>query len=1101
MSISFTPGVYKDRADLQRQLDKYYKQLSLQASNNAKIKDIDNNSITRAELKLAPQFTQRNSEDRLKDSSYQRQLAYQKLASIFSPTDTDALLGDLIAKDEILLFNTYADKFFDDYKINENTTTNLFLTNWKLFQQKLNSSDVSMLGNTLTDIKSILEGSQGKLQEAIEEIKRSSLSANEKSDAIKDILMTTYVRGQKKLNDILDSINASSLSANEKSDAIKDILMTTYVRGQKKLNDILDSIKESSLTANEKSEAIKDILTSSYVRNQKKLNEIVAAINTSSLTASERADAIKTAIEVSSLTASEKADAIAANLGKVEAQLGVDSGLSPDALQLALKLAALDNKEVDGAYKATFPQGVPEVPSLYRGQLRYVSKFRFPSDNDEDTMMKRNAILLNSFPDVRDIDWNKIVESQVSFRERQNRNAQELLNESKRTTAVIGNEMQETQRLLKENGVEAKETKQVLQLLRHSNVDQLRELNDSIRDNGLHSRETNKILNVMQEEQKVQTGVLKDLRQGMADVKNILLDNGVTARDTNEILAGLRATTQNGMDQIAARLVDLNVSQGQAQQILMIIGAQLQRFRQSSSDHMKDVKRLLRSNDLQNEEQKQILESIRDVQEQQRQIIYNGLIAAGATTQEITEILRQMQTTAAPVDEQPNTTTIPNNPRDYFRAWVTGFTPNEIKRSFDEVFADDNQVLVYDHQGEIESLRKDLVRSHYYQAMALTLAEFPDATYEDFARMPNIRQRDSSASRRRRPSASTIQTDTTTGSQASAIMEQAMEDVMAGRYNRARQSLASVQFENLDDREQDLYDQILHTLNQRANLNLDPIPEEPASPPQYEADEKKAEEMKFQQRLAEQELERFRNDYRNKVQRTYRSDLTKEFNDLFPDRNDDVYIWHDSENRPVRVKKNSIEGKYYKKIEAILLHKYPLANLSNMDIPDRARGEGLKKIPRRKELGRYKIHIPSLQKGYLYIQYPSSWRIKHFPKQKISSDMCSMMWDLVDEKQFDKKKYNKLAAPERKLYDEIITLTRVKPNEIAGLGMHKTLTDKDRDACLKKLKILTGEISSGNHGKKTIKELKLLLLKMIDKGYISRLDANKLMYQIMVVDE
>jgi len=796
MSIAFTVGSYKDRADLQRQLDKYYKQLSLQASNNAKIKDIDNNSITRAELQLAPQFSQRNSEDKLKDSSYQRQLAYQKLSTIFSPKDVDSVMGDLIAKDEILLFNTYADKFFDDYKISANTTINMFLTNWKLFQEKLNNSDISTLGSTLTDIKSILEGSQDKLQEAIDEIKRSSLAAGEKSDAIKDILMTTYVRGQKKLNEILDAINVSSLAAGEKSDAIKDILMTTYVRGQKKLNDILDAINASSLAAGEKSALIGDMLTTVYVRNKEKLDEIISAINASSLVASEKATAIKTAIESSSLTASQKADAITGHLGRVEAHLGGDSGLSPDALKLALKLVDLDNKEVEEAYKDTFPKGVADVPSLYRGELRFVSKFRYPTDNDEDTMMKRNAILLNSFPDIRNIDWGQIANSKGSFRSRQNRNTEKLLG----ALTSVKDEMKVTQLLLAENGIKAGEIKQVLNLLRHSSEEQLQQLNDSIRENGIYARETS-------------------------------------------------------------------------------------------------------------------------------------------------EILREMQGNSPPEGAAQSA-------EDYYHE-ITGYS----------------------------------------------------------------------------------------------------EDA-----------------------------------------------------PEYDDEEKKAGEMALQNRDAREYLRNLINDFHQKSTSDFKRQITKLFNKELKDA-EYVPTWSDRENRSAVIRRGNA-GKYYKKIEAIILNRFPLATLlaselqrDGLFVPYRAEGTGIKmKIPRHKSAGRYLVHIPSLQKGYLYIQYPSAWRIKHFPKRAISSDMCDMVWDLVDDKQFNSKKYNKLKSEEKKLYDELIHMLRVPPEDVKGLRDHKKSTDKERDKCLKKLKILTGEINSGNHSKKTIKELKVLLLKMIDAGYISKAESNKIMYQIMVVD-
>ena len=108
---------------------------------------------------------------------------------------------------------------------------------------------------------------------------------------------------------------------------------------------------------------------------------------------------------------------------------------------------------------------------------------------------------------------------------------------------------------------------------------------------------------------------------------------------------------------------------------------------------------------------------------------------------------------------------------------------------------------------------------------------------------------------------------------------------------------------------------------------------------------------------------------------------------------------------------------------------------------------------------------------------------------------------MVDDKEFDSKLYKKLKAEEKKLYDEVVHMIRIPVNEIKGLGLHKKMTDVERDQCMKRLKILSGEIMAGSNSKKTIKDLKILVLKMLDKGYISRADANKIIYNVLAMEE
>lgn len=950
MSISFTPGVYKDRADLQRQLDKYYKQLSLQASNNAKIKDIDNSSITRAELQLAPQFSQRNSEDKLKDSSYQRQLAYQKLSTIFSPKDVDAVLGDLIAKDEILLFNTYADKFFDDYKISANTTINMFLTNWKLFQEKLNSSDISTLGTTLTDIKSILENELTSEAGIPSEVAAFAQDLWKMDNKAMEAQFSAAFEGSALVMGFDSSGKLTQINKYTLTNSEADM-------NKKRIALLIQKFPEFDFSSFD-SRKFKKIMNSL----RQEMGRTAQTANENAQTANKNAQTINKSIQ-----------GLNQGLNSLLEQFITDPEIPLDIRDYTYDLLQMDNKDVDVEFLKTF-EGRSLVPAFdASGRVIQINKYTIDTHSDADTNKKRMAILINRYPDFdfRSIDFAKIIESKKRFKN-------SILDELKKTTTAansVKDEIKITQLLLAENGIKAGEIKQVLKLLQHSNEEQLQELNDSIRENGVHARETSDILREIQSESP------------------------------------------------------------------------------PSSRRISEVKQ---------------------------------------------------------------------TPEDYLHE-ITGYSEDELKELFDAVFADKNKVpfLVGNKKEKID---KSLVQDFNTMAIALLLHKYPKPKDYKFLTLsfPQITPHNSP------PSSPSISPHARSRG-ASEILEQAIRDIESGRTDAARRSIGQINARDLSPVSRRTYEQIRNALNATSTLELDDLrrlplrgeekgnTQEPEqeffgteTPPEYDDGEKKAGEMDIQNREAREYLRDLINTFDQKDLGQFKRQVTAIFRNEFKDIKDTDYVrtWSDTEGRSVDIRKSGADRFYHKKIEAIILKLYPLANLNtevlrehDLFIPLREAGEGIKKkIPRHKSAGRYLVHVPSLQKGYLYIQYPSAWRIKHFPKRAISSDMCDMVWDLVDDKQFNSKKYGKLKAEEKKLYDEIITLIRVPPEEVKGLRDHKRVTDKERDQCMKKLKILTGEINSGNHSKKTIKELKVLLLKMIDAGYISKADSNKIMYQIMIVD-
>lgn len=893
MSISFTPGNYRTREELQKQLDFYYKQLSLASTNLAKSKDIDNGAITRAELRLAPQFTQKNSLDRLKDASYQRQLAYTTLSEVFSQQDTDAILSELMAKDEVILFNTYSKKFFEDYGVNANMSIPLFFSNWKLFQQKLDNADISSLGTTLTDIKTILESGNKTQAEIIDEIKKSSLSTKEKADAIETLMKMSN-----------------------------------------------------------------------------------------------------------------------SNLGKIYDQLAISYDLSnlPANIQNEIKrIDSLDEKTLDNELDYYFT-GNPHYPAIRNGNLVQIGKARATPNQ------KKMALLLAVYPNLRtDIDFSKFRESNLTFRDRMTQDSRNIMNE----------------------------------------------------------------LNNIQDEQKNQTGELISVNRNLQEVRgrihnlgNVLRDIGLSVNDTKELVSEFAQITDETLENIRNQLLNSRLSQTQTNQILMEIIQTLEDSNTSNETRLEEIRNILRNSGTTAIEQRSILQNILSAQNEQAKVLTNALKRAGFEANEIKQILVELLANS----NQPFIDEERNPEKDYLE--LVSLDLPQLKAEYDKHFLNVLNVPVlvstisdtppYNESVKVELIDKDSLTRKDDMAKAIVLSIYPELRSYDFAfDSENLGSQSS-----RKPS---------------EILHQAIQEIIAGDFDAGRRSFGEINPSRLNADARRAYNQIKATLEGREQIG----------DIRFRGDEK-------------QEIEKQTRDARNLITDLFNATnnkniITRYFNADFKQYNDDedVPSWDPLQRRTVAIRKGDAKTKYWRKVEAVVLYRYPLADLTNITIPYRMEGEGIKakKVPRHKPVGEYLIHIPSLQKGYLYIQYPSQWRIKHFPKKSISSLFQDLVWDLVDERKFDLAKYKKLKSEEQKLYDELIATIKIPKNEIKGLGTHKSLVDKDRDACLKKLKILTGEIHAGNNSKKIMKELKILLLKMIDKSYISRKDANKLIYDVMVIDE
>ena len=897
MSISWSLGTFKDRADEKQQLDRYFKMLSMQAEINAKQRDIENQAITRSDLRLDPVFTEKSSVDRMKDGSLQRELAYNRLKTIFSTTDTDSLLASLIAKDEVLLFNTYADKFFDEYRINDNISTSLFQTNWNLFLKKLSSAE--NIGNTLSDIKDILEGNRADTNQLLQDISASSLSTNEKLEAIREVAQESFVNGAK-LNDIIKDLKASGMSAADVQRIVANL--------SKEENKLVDFQDRQNVEI-EKNEAIK--------------------------------------------------------YGKELDALGVDGLID------AFKYFLDDNG---------FNRGRTSVITA-NGVQRSYPTFKLLQEPINLNYLK-SAMLLVKHPYIFDSQLSTLpIDEIVSLA-------------SYRGSTKRG---------------DVKVDKKPVTPIRSAPMQQYKEAAD------FYFKELNKL---KLEELKA----MYDAEFGQKDWIPTFSHEGKMISKRKDFL-------------------DLN---DRNNLINALVLKQFPKFNE------KDLSRPPQAPE-QETESAYFLNVIDKDEKELNDQFYQTF----KKERYIPVLFKEDDGSVRKIFVEK-----PEKAEEFNNEYVEDIRPMEkavalLMNRYKNLTAEELSRIIFDPQNiRFDQTRSSPARSQFARSLQSTPAS--------------------------RRSMRTPQTTPRTGAPTEELRQRVYEQLGGKPPEELRRDLTE-------------------------EFGQSELKEEPRWQFRQPTDKK---QMENDTRGARDYIAGLWN-MKGRGDQALKTYVTRNFNGVFANVPEDknIMVWSNRDKNAVGNQKGIIK-KYYKKIEALTLNRFPNADLTGISIPfeksaDHPYGLGLPKVqvPKHKAAGRYLVHIPSLQRGYLYIQYPSGWRIAHFKKQAISSDMQTMIWNMIDDKQFDSKLYKKLKADEKKLYDEVVHMIRVPVNEIKGLGMHKKLTDTERDHCIKRLKILTGEVMAGSNSKKTIKELKILVLQMLDKGYISRADFNKIIHQIMIVEE
>lgn len=151
------------------------------------------------------------------------------------------------------------------------------------------------------------------------------------------------------------------------------------------------------------------------------------------------------------------------------------------------------------------------------------------------------------------------------------------------------------------------------------------------------------------------------------------------------------------------------------------------------------------------------------------------------------------------------------------------------------------------------------------------------------------------------------------------------------------------------------------------------------------------------------------------------------------------------------------------------------------------------------KFGKYLIHIPSLNNGYINLKYKSYSKIKNFPKKIITSKVQNLIKNILKNGEFSQTSYDKLSKSDKKQFDQIIEFSKLADEEARRFLNYKSQKSEDRDKDIQRFELLKGEIMSGNNNPVVIQELKMLVLKLANDGNISKKDFNDIMYLLAFV--
>ena len=142
------------------------------------------------------------------------------------------------------------------------------------------------------------------------------------------------------------------------------------------------------------------------------------------------------------------------------------------------------------------------------------------------------------------------------------------------------------------------------------------------------------------------------------------------------------------------------------------------------------------------------------------------------------------------------------------------------------------------------------------------------------------------------------------------------------------------------------------------------------------------------------------------------------------------------------------------------------------------------------QLGEKLIHKSRLEEGFLSVYHPAGGMVKK--RQKISNALMHLIKQMIYEDHFDEAKYKKLPMADKKIFDDLVKMTKLQYDTRFKLHQYKSPLDILRDEYAK----ITAEISIGNDNPDLRKKLKSVVVELFTNKIIGEEDFKKLINEL-----
>lgn len=156
-------------------------------------------------------------------------------------------------------------------------------------------------------------------------------------------------------------------------------------------------------------------------------------------------------------------------------------------------------------------------------------------------------------------------------------------------------------------------------------------------------------------------------------------------------------------------------------------------------------------------------------------------------------------------------------------------------------------------------------------------------------------------------------------------------------------------------------------------------------------------------------------------------------------------------------------------------------------------------IPSIVDFGRYKLNVNSLNQGFLHLRYKKGAYIAGRPRIPISQELAAVFFNLIYHGKFEEEQYDELSEDDKKLFDDTLEFAHMSKYKDVDLFKHKRYNSKEKKEDINRFNLLKGQLLSGNDNKNVIKEFKALLIKMLNDKTIDKSQANKIFYELFLI--